>query len=108
MRRKGHHIIFFALLQLLVFITPTVIKLIHHHEVEQFVLQFNSNKSVAKDHDQCPICHFEFVNFVSSDHDKLDFDIQNTMVLLCLGHTSPLSNTPLQFFSNRAPPSEIA
>ena len=108
MRRKGQHIIFFAMLQLLVFITPTVIKLIHHHEVEQFVLQNNTNKSLAKDHDQCPICHFEFVNFISSNSEKLSFDSQNIVIILSLGQTSQLINSPLQFFSNRAPPSAVA
>ena len=107
MRRKGHHIIFFALLQLLVFITPSVVKLIHHHEVELSVLQFNSNKSIAKDHDRCPICHFEFVNFISSNSEKQSFNFQNLVILLCLGQTSQLLNTPHQFFSNRAPPLAI-
>jgi hypothetical protein len=103
-RRKRQYILFFALLQLMVFIAPMAIKLIHHHETERVVFSHTTNKTLAKDKEQCPICHFEFVNFIPGNRENISTCFQDIAVLLNSGPISPLLNSPLQFFSNRAPP----
>ena len=108
MRRKRLYIIFFALLQLVVFITPMVIKLVHHHEAEQVLLLHNTQNTLVKGIDNCPICHFEFVNIISNDSEKPHCDSQNIVILLNSGQTSQFLNTPHRYFSNRAPPLAVA
>jgi hypothetical protein len=103
-RRKRLYIIFFALLQLAVFISPLVIKLFHHHEIERIVLIQTTNKTLANHNEQCPICHFEFVNFISTKNETTQSYSNKYILLLSSGETRHLFNCPLQFFSNRAPP----
>jgi hypothetical protein len=103
-RRKRIHIIFFALLQLVVFITPLAIKLFHHHEIVRIALIQTTTKTLAKYNEQCPICHFEFVNFIPTNNESSHSYSHKLVLLLCSGETRQLINTPLQFFSNRAPP----
>ena len=107
-RRKRLYIIFFALLQLVVFISPLVIKLFHHHEIERIVLIQTTNKTLANHNEQCPICHFEFVNFISTKNEITQSYSNKFILLLSSGETRHLFNSPLQFFSNRAPPQTIA
>jgi len=85
-----------------------VIKIVHHHEVERVVFLHTTDKTLTKDNEQCPICHFEFVNFISTNNEKPSCDFQKIMLLISSGQTSQLLNTPFQFFSNRAPPQAIA
>ena len=92
----------------MVFVTPMGIKLIHHHKVERMVFLHTTDKTLTKDFNQCPICHFEFVNFISTNSEKSWSDYQNFILLLSSGLTSELLNTPLQFYSNRAPPPAIS
>lgn len=106
-RRKRIYIIFFAIVQLVVFMTPTVVKLVHHHEFERVEFLPTTHKTLTKYNEQCPICHFEFVTFISENNEKSRCDAQNIQLLLSSGETQPLHNTPLQFFSNRAPPPAI-
>ena len=96
------------MLQLAVFLTPTVVKLVHHHEFERVEFLQTTHNSLTKQNEQCPICHFEFVNFISENNEKPKCDTHNILLLLNTGETRPLHNTPLQFFSNRAPPLAIA
>lgn len=91
-------------MQLVVFITPMVIKLIHHHEVEQVVLLYNANKTLVKGIGHCPICQFELVNIISNNNEKSYCYSQNILILLSSGQTSQFLNTPHLNFSNRAPP----
>jgi hypothetical protein len=107
-RRKRLYIIFFALLQLAVFLSPMAIKLFHHHEIERIVLLQTTNKTIASLNEQCPICHFEFVNFISTKNEIIQTNYNKLVLLLCSGETRQLLNTPLQFYSNRAPPSTKA
>ena len=108
MRRKRIYIILFAIVQLVVFMTPTVVKLVHHHEFERVEFLLSTHKTLAKYNEQCPICHFEFVTFISENNEKPRCDAQNIILLLSSGETRQLLNTPLRFYSNRAPPPAIA
>lgn len=94
-------------MQLVVFITPMVIKLVHHHEVEQVVLLNNAQNTFVKGIDNCPICHFEFVNIISNNNEKSCCASQNILVLLSSGQTSQPLNIPHANFSNRAPPPAV-
>jgi len=107
-KRKRLHIILFAWLQLMVFVTPMVIKLAHHHEANSINVVQTTQKTLVKDNEQCPICHFEFVNFISENNEKPDYVSQNIAILLTSGQTRKLLNAPNQYHSNRAPPQSIA
>jgi hypothetical protein len=107
-RRKRLYIIFFALLQLVVFLSPLVIKFFHHHEIERIVFTQTTNKTIANHYEQCPICHFEFVNFISTNNEITQSFSNKFILLISSGETRHLFNSPLQFFSNRAPPPTIA
>ena len=95
------------MLQLVVFITPMVIKLIHHHEAEQLVLLHNTRNTFVKGIDKCPICHFEFVNIIANNNEKTCCASQNILILLISGQTSQPLNVPHSDLSNRAPPIAI-
>jgi hypothetical protein len=94
--------------QLVVFMTPTVVKLVHHHEFERGEFLQTTHKAFTKDNKQCPICNFEFVTFITENNEKSRCDAQNIPLLLSSGETRQLLNTPLRFYSNRAPPPAIA
>jgi len=91
-----------------VFITPLAIKFFHHHEIVRIALIQTTNKTLAEYNEQCPICHFEFVNFIPTNNENTHSYSQSLVLLLSSGETRQLINTPLQFFSNRAPPRNIA
>lgn len=68
MKSKRLHIAIFAIFQLLVFITPDSIKAIHHHKSELIAVKEVNDISVfSKSSKSCPICNFEFVNFIFKD-----------------------------------------
>ena len=92
----------------MVFITPLVIKLVHHHEVEQVVFLHHTQNTLVRGIDKCPICHFEFVNLISNNNKKTCFVSQNILILLSTGQTSQPLNVPHSDLSNRAPPIAIA
>jgi hypothetical protein len=96
------------MLQLVVFLTPMVVKLIHHHEFEHLEFLKTTHNALTKENEQCLICHFEFVTFISETNEKPRCDTQNIILLLSSGETRQLLNTPLRFYSNRAPPPAIA
>jgi len=48
-----------------VFLTPDIVKATHHHNVElQFIHQGQGPNFLSKASKSCPICNFEFVNFI--------------------------------------------
>jgi hypothetical protein len=62
MNSKGRNIA--SLLLLLVFLSPTIIKLEHHHE--QFICNAKNEKHLHESHEKCAVCSFEFSVFSSS------------------------------------------
>lgn len=70
--RKKINIIILALFHLLVFVFPYTIKDIHHHETHylHILYQATDGKLVSKAEKPCPICQFEFVNFIRKDSFK--------------------------------------
>jgi hypothetical protein len=51
-----------------VFITPNSIKAIHHHKSELIAFKkVNNISEISKSTKSCPICNFEFVNFIFKD-----------------------------------------
>ena len=81
MKSKRLHIAIFAIFQLLVFITPDSIKAIHHHKVElNAITKDNEHPLISKVPKSCPICNFEFVNFIFKDTSSYSyFKFENTL-----------------------------
>ena len=71
MIKNKKHIIFLALLQLVVFIAPLTIKDFHSHIYLQS--DNNNNTSIHKIEKPCAICNFEFVQVVT----KTPFEIHH-------------------------------
>jgi hypothetical protein len=102
-KKNSIHIVIIALFQLLVFVTPQVIKSTHHHHTEtQFAVPVKDN-SISITHEQCPLCHFEFVTFIKADKEKQPI-YKKLLYTVTTSCTSDVINTFFNCFSNRAPP----
>jgi hypothetical protein len=100
LRNKSINIVFLALFHLAVLIVPVTIKDSHHH-ASTFDNPIGNTLSKAKK--ICPICQFEFVNFIPNKLTRISF----------FQPASPLKNSELvssefrlsfSSFSHRAPP----
>lgn len=62
---KNINITLLTLFQLLIFVAPLTIKAGHHHESDSLSSSpLFPGKTVSKE-EHCPICNFEFVNFIN-------------------------------------------
>jgi hypothetical protein len=68
-KRREFNIIILALFHLLVFITPFAIKDMHHHETSSLDITYQADYGtvLSKAEKPCPVCQFEFFNFISDD-----------------------------------------
>jgi len=102
-KKNSIQIIIIALFQLLVFITPQVIKSTHHHHAEaQYAVQVKPN-SLTTTHEQCPLCHFEFVTFIKADKERQAI-FKKILYTVSTRSTSKVISASFNCFSNRAPP----
>lgn|GEM_PF-2494528 len=105
-KKNQTHIAVIALFQLLLFIAPQVIKDIHHHHSEIHYFAPAKNKALSPEHDQCPICSFEYATFLSAPIEKQDVFKTLLYVFLCRDNYK-VENTAIFNLSYRAPPSVI-
>lgn len=103
MGRKFNNIISFLLL--LVFLIPSIVKPIHHHEHGH--LKINKGIHLSQIQDKCAICSLEFSLF---SNDTQDFGIkkESTESAYCNNYESIFYLDPSQFLcSLRAPPKMV-
>ncbi len=88
----------------MVFIAPFIIKGFHHHCKEYTTISnLPSNKIIAIKERPCPICQFEFVNFILENIEYAS--IYRTPVYLKNSDLfSQAFNFTFSSFSRRAPP----
>ena len=66
LKNGKNHIIFLAIFQLMVFNTPNMVKILHHHDV-RYVNCPKNGFSLTSPEKTCLICQFEFVSFIHED-----------------------------------------
>ena len=101
MIRKFKHTV--SLLLLLVFVLPSVVKPIHHHD--HLLLKTKSGIHFSKIQNTCVICSFEFSLF---SNDRKDIELRKVTPLLNFEidyHSVYYPNQSQFSFSLRAPPS---
>jgi len=89
-------------LLVLLFMTPTVVKLEHHHE--HFVCHARGEKHLHKQHEQCAVCNFEFSLFEDSPATIFTSNSQANLPKFGLIHVSFARKIPHYSFQLRAPP----
>ena len=86
----------------LIFITPSIVKLEHHHD--HFICKANNEKHYHVFHEKCNICNFEFSVF-SSDFKNADLQNEKPLDNYCNNYCSAYYSNHSQFsFLLRAPP----
>ncbi len=97
---------YISLAMLLVFFSPILIKTIHflyvHHDHDTDHL--SHQKHITKQHKQCPICSFEFVEFINNN--KVQIDTVPELILDLYTYTvqSVYIQNFFYSFNLRAPP----
>jgi len=92
-----------AFFMLWVFISPTIVKIEHHHEV--FTCDAKGEQHLHQYHQKCEICTFEFPLFEALPN-KISFQIEPVVVDFYNKHNSPNYFNPAKYsFLLRAPPS---
>ncbi len=100
MIRKFKNIASFFLL--LVFISPTIVKLEHHHE--HFECNAKNEKHFHEFHEKCAVCSFEFSVF-SSDFENIVLQKEQPIAKYCNNYRSVNCSSHSRYsFLLRAPP----
>jgi len=89
-------------LLVLLFMTPTVVKLEHHHE--HFVCHARGEKHLHEQHEQCAVCNFEFSLFEDSPNNIFTCKSQSYLPEYNSSCVSVARQTPRYSFQLRAPP----
>jgi hypothetical protein len=101
--KHRNNLIRLIFVHLLLLAYPLVSKTLHVHHGEEIHHDFSAHVCFDQPEESCPVCDFEFYNFVPS---------QSIITSVAL-HTIPVDNSPttqiafvpfLQYFSLRAPP----
>jgi len=102
-RKHRNNLIRLIFVHLLLLAYPLVSKTFHVHHAEGVHHQLSTNTCFNQPEDSCPVCDFEFYNFVPS----------TSISTFVAQHRISVYNTPvpqaayipfIQFFSLRAPP----
>eukprot|EP00825_Cyclidium_porcatum_P020288 TRINITY_DN23038_c0_g1_i1.p1 TRINITY_DN23038_c0_g1~~TRINITY_DN23038_c0_g1_i1.p1 ORF type:complete len:162 (+),score=5.77 TRINITY_DN23038_c0_g1_i1:184-669(+) len=102
-KKNSIQIIIIALFQLLVFVTPQVIKSTHHHHAEKHFAVTTEGKTITPSQEKCPLCHFEFVTFIKADKEKQSV-FKKLLYTVSTGKTLGIIQISFHYFANRAPP----
>lgn len=91
-----------SLLLLLVFISPSIVKLEHHHE--HFECKAKHEKHYHEFHEKCAVCNFEFSVF-SSDFENIVLTTEQPLINYCNLYNSVNYSIRYKYsFLLRAPP----
>jgi len=101
--KHRNNLIRLIFVHLLLLVYPLVSKTFHVHHGEEVHHNFSSNACFDRTEDFCPVCDFEFYNFVPSQPITTSVALQSISV-----YNTPAPQTVfvpfIQYFSLRAPP----
>ena len=106
MRKNRINIILLAIFHIALLLNPIILKSAHRHSLP---IQQNCNQhstSIDKQQKDCPICKFEFVNFIVKSPLKYTALITSNKVNFPVAtfHVVP---QPFCYFQHRAPPAWV-
>ncbi|MDP4275448.1 MAG: hypothetical protein Q8907_14325 [Bacteroidota bacterium] len=105
LRRKNIAFSFLVIFHLLVFTTAYTVKIVHHHPEgkQNIAAAFQTGKTVFSTHHPCPICQFEFVNFLAKNLTQYFY---NNFYIRLVNFNQIRQYVQAEFscFAHRAPP----
>lgn len=104
MKRKfRNNLIVVVVLHLLLLAYPLISKTFHVHHGSPHHHEFTTSENIDRTEDPCPVCDFEFYNFISTTPAH-HFEAQS-VIKIYLNPIPEIVFTPLvRYFSLRAPP----
>jgi len=102
-REFRNNLIKLVTLHLLLLAYPLISKTFHVHHGSHYFHEFSATENIDRTEDPCPVCDFEFYNFISATP-AYHFEAQS-VVNIYIDPIPEIVFTPIvRYFSLRAPP----
>jgi len=98
--QKKIHIVALALLQLLLFTFPLVVKTSHHHSNAHHI---QNGIELSQWEKPCAVCHFEFETALKTEHTVFCCSVPASIQIIA-EYATPIHSCAFSYISLRAPP----